>query len=48
MLIHIAVLAYFLLGEEISFQKGLGMIIAALGVILVQIKRKKFLKVAVQ
>jgi drug/metabolite transporter (DMT)-like permease len=48
MLIQIAVLAYIFLGEEISFQKGLGMMVAALGVIIVQIKRKKFPKVAVQ
>ena len=47
MLIQIAVLAYLFLGEEISYQKGLGMIVAVLGIIFVQIKRKKFLKVAV-
>jgi len=48
MLIQIAVLAYLFLGEEISFQKGSGMIIAAIGIILVQINRKKYLKAAVQ
>ncbi|MEJ2615150.1 MAG: EamA family transporter, partial [Ignavibacteriaceae bacterium] len=48
MLIQIAVLAYLFLGEEITFQKGFGMMVAALGVIFVQIKRKKFPKVAIQ
>lgn len=48
MLFQIALLAYFFLGEEISFQKGLGMIIAASGVILVQIRRKKYLQAAAQ
>ncbi|MFZ0454656.1 MAG: DMT family transporter [Ignavibacteriaceae bacterium] len=48
MLIQIAVLAYLFLGEEISFQKGSGMIIAAIGIILVQINRKNYLKAAVQ
>lgn len=40
MLIQIAVLAYFFLGEDITFQKGLGMLIAAAGTILVQIRKK--------
>ena len=42
MLIQIALLAYIFLGEEISFQKGLGMFIAASGAILVQTRRKSF------
>ena len=42
MLIQIALLAYIFLGEEISFQKGLGMFIAASGAILVQARRKSF------
>lgn len=41
MLIQIAILAYVFLNEEISFQKGLGMVIAGLGVIVVQVNRKR-------
>jgi drug/metabolite transporter (DMT)-like permease len=41
MLIQIAILAWYFLGESISFQEGVGMMIAAIGAILVQIKRKK-------
>ena len=41
MLIQIAILAYYFLDEEISLQKGIGMVIAAAGVILVQIKKRK-------
>lgn len=41
MLIQIAILAWVFLGEAISFKEGIGMIIAALGAVLVQIKRKK-------
>jgi drug/metabolite transporter (DMT)-like permease len=41
MLIQIAILAWYFLGENISIQEGIGMIIAALGAIIVQIKRKK-------
>ena len=48
MLIQIAVLAYLFLGEEISFQKVLGMMVAAFGIMLVQTKRKKYLKVAIR
>jgi len=44
MLIQIAILAYYFLGEEISFQKGIAMIIAAAGVVLVQMKRRRILK----
>ena len=40
MLIQIAILAWFFLGEMITTQEGIGMIIAAIGVVLVQIKRK--------
>ena len=41
MLIQIAILAWYFLGEIISFQEGIGMIIAVIGAVLVQIKRKK-------
>ncbi len=41
MLIQIAILAWYFLGESISFQEGIGMIVAAIGAILVQIKREK-------
>lgn len=41
MLIQIAILAWYFLGENISFQEGIGMIIAAIGAVFVQIKRKK-------
>jgi drug/metabolite transporter (DMT)-like permease len=41
MLIQIAILAWYFLGENISFQEGFGMIIAGVGAVLVQIKRKK-------
>jgi drug/metabolite transporter (DMT)-like permease len=41
MLIQIALLAWIFLGEEITIKEGLGMLIAALGVILVQFKFKK-------
>ena len=40
MLIQIAVLAWIFLGEEISFQEIIGMSIAAVGAVLVQLKRK--------
>jgi drug/metabolite transporter (DMT)-like permease len=40
MLIQIAILAWYFLGESISSQEGIGMIIAAIGAVLVQIKRK--------
>lgn len=39
MLIQIAVLAWIFLGERITLHEGIGMFIAALGAILVQIKR---------
>jgi len=39
MLIQIAVLAWFFLDESISFQEGIGMLIAAVGAVLVQIKK---------
>lgn len=41
MLIQIAFLAWFFLGEEISLQEGIGMSIAALGAVLVQLKKIK-------
>jgi drug/metabolite transporter (DMT)-like permease len=41
MLIQIAVLAWIFLGEAISLQEAIGMLIAALGVVLVQLKRKQ-------
>ncbi len=40
MLIQIAVLAYIFLGEEITTKEGIGMLIAAIGAVLVQLKRK--------
>jgi len=40
MLIQIAVLAWYFLGENISVQEGAGMIIAIVGAVLVQIKKK--------
>jgi drug/metabolite transporter (DMT)-like permease len=39
MLIQIAILAWVFLGEKITLQEGLGMFIAALGAVLVQIKK---------
>jgi len=39
MLIQIAVLAWYFLDENISFQEGIGMVIAAVGAVLVQIKK---------
>ncbi|HEY6435462.1 MAG TPA: DMT family transporter, partial [Ignavibacteriaceae bacterium] len=39
MLIQIAILAWILLGETITIKEGIGMFIAASGVLLVQIKR---------
>ncbi|MCK9211861.1 MAG: DMT family transporter [Ignavibacteriaceae bacterium] len=39
MLIQIAILAWYYLGEKISIQEGLGMAIAAIGAVLVQIRR---------
>ncbi|NOX65726.1 MAG: DMT family transporter [Chlorobi bacterium] len=41
MLIQIAVLAWFFLDENISFQEGIGMVIAAVGAVLVQIKKNR-------
>ncbi len=39
MLIQIAILAWYFLDENISFQEGIGLAIAAVGALLVQIKR---------
>lgn len=41
MLIQIAVLAWYFLGESISHHEGIGMIIAAAGAVLVQIRKSK-------
>jgi drug/metabolite transporter (DMT)-like permease len=40
MLIQIAVLAWIFLGEAISLQEAAGMLIAATGAMLVQIKKR--------
>ena len=40
MLIQIAILAWYFLDENISFQEGIGLAIAAVGVLLVQIKKR--------
>ena len=40
MLIQIAVLAWIFLGEAITLQEGVGMLIAALGALLVQLKKE--------
>ena len=40
MLIQIAILAWIFLGESISLQEGIGMMIAAIGAVFVQINRK--------
>ncbi|MFQ6615174.1 MAG: DMT family transporter [Fidelibacterota bacterium] len=40
MLIQIAILAWFFLDEKISFQEGAGMIVAAVGAVLVQVRKK--------
>jgi drug/metabolite transporter (DMT)-like permease len=39
MLIQIAILSWFFIDEKISLQAGIGMLIAAIGAVLVQIKR---------
>ena len=44
MLIQIAVLAWIFIDESISLQEGMGMLVAAAGAFLVQVKRKKALK----
>lgn len=44
MLIQIAVLAWYFLDENISFKEGIGMIIAAAGAVLVQIKKSSIQK----
>ena len=46
MLIQIAVLAWYFLDENISFKEGIGMIIAAVGAVLVQIKKSSVRKKA--
>lgn len=44
MLIQIAILSWFFLDESITTKEGLGMVIAAAGVIFVQLKRKNIKK----
>ena len=44
MLIQIAILAWIFLGESISLQEGIGMMIAATGTLLVQLKFKRQLR----
>lgn len=44
MLIQIAILSWYFLDESITFKEGLGMVIAAAGVIFVQLKRKNIKK----
>jgi drug/metabolite transporter (DMT)-like permease len=45
MLIQIAVLAYFFLGEEISFKEGIGLILTGCGAMLVQLKLRHSRKI---
>lgn len=42
MLIQIAILAWFFLGEQISFKEGIGMAVAFVGAVLVQVRRISF------
>jgi drug/metabolite transporter (DMT)-like permease len=44
MLIQIAILAWFFIDEKITFQEGIGMIIAAIGAVLVQLRRNNKLR----
>lgn len=44
MLIQIAILAWYFLDESISFQEGIGMVIAGAGAVLVQIKKRQVIK----
>jgi len=39
MLIQIAVLAWIFLGETITAKEGIGMVVAAIGAVLVQIRK---------
>jgi drug/metabolite transporter (DMT)-like permease len=41
MLIQIAILAWLFLGETISLQQGIGMLLAAAGILIVQVRRVK-------
>ena len=41
MLIQIAVLAWIFLGEQISWREGVGMLLAGLGVLIVQLRRQQ-------
>jgi len=40
MLIQIAILAWIFLGERVNWQEGIGMVLAAVGVMIVQIRKK--------
>ncbi|MFL7814410.1 MAG: EamA family transporter [Anaerolineales bacterium] len=40
MLIQIAILAWIFLGERVNWQEGIGMALAAAGVMIVQIRKK--------
>ncbi len=44
MLIQIAILAWFFIDEKITLQEGIGMTIAAIGAVLVQLKRNSINK----
>lgn len=44
MLIQISILAWFFIDEKITLQEGIGMVIAATGAVLVQIKRNSVKK----
>jgi uncharacterized membrane protein len=46
MLIQIAVLAWIFLDEEITLQEGTGMLIAAIGAVLVQLRLRSEIKSA--
>jgi drug/metabolite transporter (DMT)-like permease len=41
MLIQIPILALFFLGEQITWREGLGMVLAGIGILMVQICRKE-------
>ena len=40
MLIQIAILAWIFLGERVTWQEGIGMVLAAAGVMIVQIRKR--------
>ena len=41
MLIQIPILALFFLGEQITWREGLGMVLAGIGILMVQLCRKE-------